>query len=760
MLQKIISIKNVGRFHNCAAVGDVTFRRVTLIFAENGRGKTTLCAILRSLFTNMPAFIIGRATLGSTEPPEVQLLLGTSNFTFRNGTWNAPFPEIAVFDGTYVSENVFAGDVVDTEHRRNLYRVIIGSAGVALAGRVVELDNQIRDKNTEIRDGRGRLQRYMPDGMTVEVFIALAEDPGIDLKITAKEQEVQAVQRSSQLQQRAGLTAVTVPALPTALSSILAKTLVIVAADAERRVADHIAHHQMEARGEPWLTEGLRYVADESCPFCGQTLTGIELIQAYRGFFSREYDALRDEVTGLGREVDSALGEHVVAAIEQTLLQNNNSIEFWQQYCVITPPVLTETGRVREIIRALRQSAGSLLQMKAATPLDAVAPDDGFTQELTSFEALRSSLNNYNAAVAAANTVVAAKKQATQAADVRGVEASLAWFRAQKARYADGVRELCASDSVLHSGKETLEGEKGQVREQLDAHTQQVITRYGQSINRLLERINAGFRITTPTHTYRGGPPSTSYQIVINQNSVDLGDGETPADRPSFKNTLSAGDRSTLALAFFLAQLEQDANRAGKIIVFDDPFTSMDSFRRSHTVHQVYKCAEGCAQVVVLSHDSGFLKLLWDRVPPADRKTLQFARVGEKNTAIAEWDIEKAVMSRYRAQIDDLLRFFSDSEGEARDVIQKLRTVLEGYCRNLYPVQFGNQDTLGVIVEKIKAGGATHPLAPIADNLDELNLYCRRYHHGENPDAATEPIVDAELQGYVRRTLGIVGCLL
>jgi hypothetical protein len=32
-----------------------------------------------------------------------------------------------VFDGTYVSENVFAGEVVHADHRRNLYRVIIGA---------------------------------------------------------------------------------------------------------------------------------------------------------------------------------------------------------------------------------------------------------------------------------------------------------------------------------------------------------------------------------------------------------------------------------------------------------------------------------------------------------------------------------------------------------------------------------------------------------------------------------------------------------
>ena len=131
MLQRIIAIKNVGRFRSCAAAGDVTFRRFTLIFAENGRGKTTLCAILRSLMLDTPAFILGRATLGSPHPPEVQLLLGVGNAAFRNGVWNMAFRHIAVFDGAYVSENVFAGDVVDTEQRRNLYRVIIGGQGIS-----------------------------------------------------------------------------------------------------------------------------------------------------------------------------------------------------------------------------------------------------------------------------------------------------------------------------------------------------------------------------------------------------------------------------------------------------------------------------------------------------------------------------------------------------------------------------------------------------------------------------------------------------
>jgi hypothetical protein len=66
---------------------------------------------------------------------------------------------------------------------------------------------------------------------------------------------------------------------------------------------------------------------------------------------------------------------------------------------------------------------------------------------------------------------------------------------------------------------------------------------------------------------------------------------------------------------------------------------------------------------------------------------------------------------------------------------------------------------MGGIIATIRSAGATHPLWPLVEDLEELNIYCRRYHHGDNPNAATEQIDDAELQGYVSRILKIVGCL-
>ena len=51
MLKKFVNIENISRFKSFNASGDVELKRHSLLFGENGRGKTTVCAILRSLQT-------------------------------------------------------------------------------------------------------------------------------------------------------------------------------------------------------------------------------------------------------------------------------------------------------------------------------------------------------------------------------------------------------------------------------------------------------------------------------------------------------------------------------------------------------------------------------------------------------------------------------------------------------------------------------------------------------------------------------------
>ncbi len=760
MLQKIISIKNVGRFLNYNASGDVGLKRYNLIFAENGRGKTTLCAILRSLQAGEPAYVLGRTALGVPGAAAITVLLEAGTATFSEGAWSVTCPDLAVFDETFVSENVYSGDTVSLDHKRNLYKVIVGTQGVDLAREIEDLDAAGRAKSRDIRDKLTAVQALVPQGLTVEAFIALQEDPTIDATIAEREKELQAVKEADQIKNRAALSQVVLPTSPTAFETLLSKTIEGIAADAERRVTGQIEAHAMHDRGETWLSEGVGYIQNNACPFCGQALDGVAaLISAYKAYFSEAYNALQTEVVALRQEIENGFGDRQIAAIERTLDQNADGLEFWSRYCEFTAPALAVgEGAVGEALRTVRQAALGLLDQKAATPLEQVAPDSAFTAAKPNLVKMQAKAATYNQAVWAANAAIAAKKAKTAATDVKTVEKELNRLCATKKRHEPDANAACIAYEVAHNEKKALEVTKEDVKKKLNVYTTEVMGRYEKNINRLLNGFNAGFRITGTRHGYPGGVTSAGYQVLINDVAVDLGDERTPIDKPSFGNTLSSGDKSTLALAFFLAQLDSEADKATMIVVFDDPFNSQDSFRKDHTVQKIKECGDSCRQVIVLSHDLIFLKRLWDRLAPqADgRKCLQLARVGVRDTRISAWDIEEATQTRFRTDQKALADYYNTDSGASRDIVNKIRPVLETHCRSLYPGDF-EDDTLGVIIGKIRTADPTHQLFPLLNDLDSLNEYTRRYHHGENPKAATEPINDTELQGFVKKTLEITG---
>jgi len=760
MLRKIVSIKNVGRFLNYSASGNVELKRYNLIFAENGRGKTTLCALLRSLQSGEPAAVLGRTTLGTGGAPEVRILLDGGFTTFSKGAWSTTVPELAIFDSTFVSENVHSGDTVGLDHKRNLYRVIVGKQGVDLARQIEDLDTASRSKSAEVRERFAAVHALVPQGLTVEAFLALQEDPAIDAKIAEKERELQAVKEADQIKSRAALSELTLPSFYAGFETLLGKTIEGIAADAEFRVAEQINTHVMHDRGETWLSEGLGYILDNACPFCGQALDGAAaLIDAYRAYFSDAYNSLRTEIATLRQQVESGFGDREVARVQRLLDLNAAGIEFWSRYCEIAPPALGDReGVAEQALRALRQATLALLDRKAATPLEHVPPDLTFTAARAAFATIQTEVASYNETVRTANATIAAKKARTATAEVRTVEDALTRLRATKKRHEPDASAACHAYESAQAEKGALEDQKEGVKRKLDDYANHVMGPYEQSINRLLDDFNAGFRITGTRHGYPGGVAGSNYQILINDTAVDLGDERTPLDRPSFRNTLSSGDKGTLALAFFLAQLDHSPDKAAKIVVFDDPVSSQDSFRKKWTAQKIKKCGEACTQVIVLSHDDRFLKLIWDQLGhlPGERRCLWLARVGLRDTTVSEWDIEEATKAQFLADRQALVDYYSSAQGHPRDVVNKIRPVLETYFRNLYPSQFIPADSLGAIISKIRDAGPAHQLTAILDDLEVLNDFTTPYAHGQ-PGAATAPIDNNELQGFVKRTLTITG---
>ena len=134
MIQIIQLLRNIGTFDSVTEGGQLPLNQVALIYAENGRGKTTLAAILRSFGSGDALSLLERRRLGGEHAPHI-VLGGPDGQTavFQNGAWANRFADILVFDDHFVAANICSGMEVETAHRQNLHELIIGARGVALS---------------------------------------------------------------------------------------------------------------------------------------------------------------------------------------------------------------------------------------------------------------------------------------------------------------------------------------------------------------------------------------------------------------------------------------------------------------------------------------------------------------------------------------------------------------------------------------------------------------------------------------------------
>jgi wobble nucleotide-excising tRNase len=747
----------IGRLRRCAPEGDVTLKKFTLMFGENGRGKTTLCSILRSLQTNNPAIIVGRRTLGDGQRPNVILNLEGDSARFVDNMWTAPPPRLRIFDAQYVADNIFFGDSIGTEQRRNLCNLILGQAGVELARRYHDLDAEIAAKNGEIREVRNVLTAYVPQAQ-LDTFLGLDSDPDIDSKIEAKRRELEGLRHIDRLRTQAVPEEIEVPVLPTRLPDILGKTLEDVSRDAESQVRAHLKAHGMEGN-EAWLSTGLMHLTDE-CPFCGQSAKGLDLIEAYQSYFNHSYTTFRRELDGYRRLPTQHYSDDRIELLCAKLQSNANNMDVWKRYVTFMDPATPEAADCRGTIAGFRDGITKLLDAKSASPLEAIQLSPEYTAALERMTGLVEQSKAYNDAIRVVRAHIDAFKRTASSARLQSVTNELRWLEFAKKRHEPEVAAACAQYLGFGQEKEQLERLKAEARAQLNAYSTEVVERYQTSINKYLKRFHAGFAIERVRVEYTGRVPNSTFCIRINDTTVEMGNEDMPLDEPSFKNTLSAGDRSTLALAFFMTELEADREKAECIVVFDDPFNSQDHFRRTRTITEIKRCGDWVAQVIVMSHDRNFLRDLWKLPLPTDnRKALWLIRAGTRDSIIAEWDIESDTESEDAGNRRVLLGYHLHDRGNARDVIQKLRPVLETHMVRMAPHLLGNVRGLGNMLETIREAGTPPILVDLYDDIDAVNVYTRKYMHGEGPNPDGEPVYETELKGFVQQVLEIAGAL-
>jgi wobble nucleotide-excising tRNase len=759
MIRRIRLLRNIGQFDSVAAAATIALGRLVLIYAENGRGKTTLAAVLRSLATGDPIPITERRRLAAAHPPHVVLDCegGPPDAMFQDGSWNRTLPRLALFDDVFVDANIHSGLVVDARHRQNLHELVLGARGVELSRRVQELVSRTEAHNSALREKAAAITEETRQGFSVDDFCALPGLPGIDAEIEATERALAAARERDAVRTSPLFETVVLPAFHTEIvDSILDRGLPDLDVTAEAQVRAHVS--RLGPGGEQWLADGMQRLprrgVEDTCPFCAQELTGSALIVHYRAYFSAAYRDLKTAVAEALERVRRTHGGDVQAGFERAIRVAGERRTFWSRFCDV-PEIKIDTAAVVRAWNAARDAVMAALTAKQAAPLEQHALNQSARDAIAAYNALRQRVSNLSEALVGANDRIRVVQEQAAGANPQTIARDLARLRATKNRHAPEIAALCTAYLEEAEAKARTEKERAEARVALDEYRVIAFPASQTAINVYLRRFNAGFRLDSVTSTPTRGGPSCTYNVVINDTPVPIGGGTPEEGEPSFRSTLSSGDRNTLALAFFFSSLYQDPNLATAVVVIDDPISSLDDHRSLTTVQEVRRLAERAGQVIVLSHDKRFLCRIWDGADPTMRSALQIVRDGNGST-VRLWDVAQDSITEHDRRHARLREFVDSGTGDPRETARLIRPHLEAFLRIACTEHFPPGTRLGPFLGlcRQRVGQPNQILDQAAtQELGELTEYANRFHHDTNPAWETEVINDAELRSFVQRAL-------
>lgn len=756
-LDHFVLLRNVGQFDSAAPNAQLGLSPFSLIYAENGRGKTTLASILRSLANGDPSLITERQRLGTQATPHIIVSCLGNQLIFQNGNWNAAGPDIAIFDDTFVSANVCSGIEVESSHRQNLHELILGAQGVTLNADLQRHIARVEQHNLDLRVKGEAIPAESRGDLTPNAFCALRADPAIDVKLQEAERRMSAAKAADAIRQRDGFLPFGLPSFDiVSINRVLGRNLASLEAEAAAKVRSHLT--RIGAGGEKWIADGILRIpgasegADrENCPFCAQDLSGSALIRHYQAYFSQAYSDLQQAIRDEGVGVKSAHSGDIPAAFERSVRTAAQTRDFWKNF-LTAPEIEIDTAAISRDWTAAREAVLDMLRAKAKSPLDAMVLPHEPLEAIERFETRVAEIAELSGRLIACNDQIDIVKEQAAAADLAALTTDLKRLKAVHQRFLPEIAALCTEYVQEKEAKSATELLRDQARGALDNYRQNIFPAYENAINDYLARFNAGFRLGAVASVNTRAGSSAVYNIVINQQPVGL----TTENGPSFRNTLSAGDRNTLALAFFFASLDQDPNLAQKIAVIDDPMTSLDEHRSLTTVQEMRRLHARIQQMIVLSHSKSFLCALWEGADRNARTAMRIVRAAA-GSDIVTWDVtadcitehdrRHALVSGYIQAADPAIE---------REVATALRQILEAFVRVAYPSDFPPGSMLGHIITKSRQRiGANNEILN-QQNTDELRAlldYANRFHHDTNPAWQTAVINDHELLGFSVRTL-------
>ena len=690
MINKVLKIKNIGKFKDLkSAHDDLAFKEYTLVFGPNKHGKTTFTSILKSLKTSETDCLVGRKTFGSpvNEKQEYEILMSdTSKHTYNSGVQN---DNIEIFDNDFIHKNVFAGDLIDKNNKSSLYNILLDDQNIKLKEEIDLLEKNQATITTEKSSAKGAIENF-------NEFIKLeAKDEIKDINKKVEENNNKITQHINQAKLDAlckktkfGYEFVN---FEEKLKQTIDTTL-------ESKIDEHIKndHKKGSVKNKDFLKSGVDLITENgNCPFCSQSLDSVsDHVATLKTFFSSTY-----------KEIQESINDSIESFSD---IDVEKEINAFKVYGLEFPKLdlVSLEAKFSAVKDKIKEKQTDLSK-------DIKIEED---EDYISFK----------------NEIIALKKEiekiTSTTLDIDSLNKETQKLLLNKERFS--TTGIAKYDLYKQKDREFEENKKviSEKTEKLKSDLNNLFQKHLEKINEVLTISGANFKLKKlDANTNRSLRDHMCEYSFVFDNTYDVNlDGGN--DIPTFKNTLSDSDKRVLAFAFFIAKIKSENNIQSKIVVLDDPFTSLDEDRKDSMINLIKDL--GFEQVIILSHSKRFVGRCFDLLPNDKMKTLKLHSSIANGSLFELMDVKKEILD---SDIEKDLSYIRQSISENRNLkeaCQKVRPCIEQILKEKYldfikPESLSGNSSISTFLTDI--GNKCPAKKDIEDG------YWHDDHHAQNP---------------------------
>lgn len=777
MLHKIIKLNNIKQLNHLSPP-DHGFGLLNLIYGSNGAGKSTICKIFNALNEKDCGLLDKLRSIECSDSDTIDF-----NFLFMENnipkairkdnvsdlTWR-----FKVFNQDFVDNNVYAGAKVASSNLKNYHDFCLGDASV--------------DKQNEINSLKSDNEKNIIPANLLKTSIESRFNSRIELKDIIKIKEKKNFDSERMLQDlnkklidMSDVSVIKARAKPKKISyenplfdfKFFDISLDSISKDAKLKVDEHIAEHLKE-RDVAWLETGLALITEKNnCPFCAQPLSKSPIFSMFTDFLGNTYDDAVSKFEGDSATEYLKLSNKCTEfdEIKNTVESNEIAINAWLDKLQLVH-VKYDNALLTERFYELLTKLDTALNIKLKDIFHIV----DFTALELDFNNLfkEIDLDEYNKHIDKINGTINDYLLTLEHESIDDIKKKISDVDNYRLKFKEDTIDDLNSYASYEMQRKSNEAKIKSLREEVAIEQEELISKHKDEINKLLVGFNSNIRINEINRDNKASGGNTRFKFKIAFLGKELSLENEDESKFLLTEVMSMGDKSALALAFFLSKFKNNLH-GNDIIVFDDPMSSLDSHRRNKTIIEFSEILHKGTQVFVFSHDASFLTEMRKysgnssfakcfelsvNINDLNAYDVNSAKIF-KTKIIHKNDFDAYVKHSYELEYKALYNYVSNPTEEAKVATARLiRPILEAYMRMHLPNHFTEGHWLGEMISLIRRETDTN--SPLFDHsnclakIEQINDYSKNYHHADGFDTKIRELNVLELHGIAKDTLSFI----